>query len=272
MHYVESGVGPPLVLLHAFPVDERMWRDARAELEGRFRLVTPDQRGLGRSTLDGSPTPGPEKRRRAGEDETGSPSLEVAAEDVLALLDRLELPRAYLGGCSMGGYVAMSVLRRAPERVAGLVLADTRPDSDGEEQRRNRLSVAERAEREGVSGWLADNSLPGLLGPTTWQRRPEVVRTARSLVEEQPPEGVAWAQRAMAARPDSSEVLRTYEGPALVLRGEEDTLSSADVAREMAELLPHARSMTLPEAGHLAPLENPTAFAAAVGDWLAELT
>ncbi|PRW64604.1 alpha/beta fold hydrolase [Actinopolyspora mortivallis] len=272
MHYVESGAGPPLVLLHAFPVDERMWRDARAELEGRFRVVTPDQRGLGRSTLDGSPSAGPENQRRAGVEETDTPSLDSAAEDVLALLDHLELSRVHLGGCSMGGYVAMSVLRRAPERVAGLVLADTRPDADGEEQRRNRLSVAERAEREGVRGWLAENSLPGLLGRTTWEQRPEVVRTARTLVEEQPPEGVAWAQRAMAARPDGSEVLRTYEGPALVLRGEEDTLSSAEVARDMAALMPHARSVTLPEAGHLAPLENPSAFAAAVGDWLAELT
>ncbi|NYH79601.1 pimeloyl-ACP methyl ester carboxylesterase [Actinopolyspora biskrensis] len=254
MHYIESGTGPPLVLLHAFPVDARMWRGVRAELEEHCRVITPDQRGLGRSPLDGS----------------AAPSLELVADDLLALLDRLELPRVRLGGCSMGGYVAMSVLRKAPERVAGLVLTSTRADADGAQQRENRLRTAERAESEGTAGWLAENNLSGLLGETTLRQRTDVVDEARGLIEEQPPDGVAWAQRAMAARRDSFDVLRDYAGPALVLRGAEDGLTPSEPVRDMAVSLPNGRLVSLPGAGHLAPLETPAGFAGELREWLAE--
>ncbi|SDP68130.1 Pimeloyl-ACP methyl ester carboxylesterase [Actinopolyspora xinjiangensis] len=267
MHYVESGTGTPLVLLHAFPVDARMWEGVRTELEDRFRVLAPDQRGMGQSpphesAVSESPSEGspwPAERE---------PSPDAAAEDVLALLDELRLPSAYVAGCSMGGYVAMALARRAPERIEGLILADTKAEADSAEQRDNRLRVADRAEREGTAGWLAGDTLPGLLGRTTRHRRENVVERARTLVEQQPSAGVAWAQRAMAARPDSSGTLRAYEGPALVVVGDEDALSPPESARGTAALLPRGELVTLPEAGHLSPLETPRAFADAVRGWL----
>ncbi|GAA4861221.1 alpha/beta fold hydrolase [Saccharopolyspora rosea] len=267
MHYIESGVGEPLVLLHAFPVDARMWNGARARLEEHARVITPDQRGLGESPLDGASARSlSEPRERAAA--AASPSLDLVATDVLALLDRVGVRRAVFGGCSMGGYVAMAILRTAPERVAGLLFADTKAAADDEQQRAGRLEVADRAEREGTAGWLADNTVPTVLGSTTRERRPDVVERVRELVDSQPPDGVAWAQRAMAARPDSSEVLRSFTGPALVVVGEEDTLTTPDHARELAGLLPAADFVTLPRVGHLAPVEAPDAFADAVLRWL----
>lgn len=247
----------PLVLLHAFPLDSRMWDGVRAPLVAQTRVITPDQRGLGRTTLP---------------DTDRDPDLADAAADVLALLDRLGLDRVLLGGCSMGGYLAMAVLRAAPERVAGLVLIDTRAGADSDEAAAGRRATAERAETEGHAGWLAEKMLPDLLGATTRAALPELVGTVRELIDAQPPAGVAWAQRAMAARPDSLALLRTADVPALVLVGEEDTLTTPEVAREMAGAMPDAELVVLPNVGHLSPLESPAAVADAISAWLPSVT
>ncbi|MDA3643316.1 alpha/beta fold hydrolase [Saccharopolyspora indica] len=269
MHYIESGGGTPLVLLHAFPADARMWNPARAGLDEQARVIAPDQRGLGESPLNGSWAQSSEGRD--GDWAAEHPSIDAAAADVLALLDRLELPEVVLGGCSMGGYVAMAVLRAAPERVAGLLLVDTKAVADNDEQRANRLNAADRAEREGTSGWLAEGTLPNVLGRTTREQRPEVLKHVRELIDAQPPEGVAWAQRAMASRPDSTDALRAFTGPALVVVGAEDSLTPPEHARALADVLPGGELVTLPGAGHLPPVETPEEFAGVVRPWLAEL-
>ncbi|HEV2782061.1 MAG TPA: alpha/beta hydrolase [Actinophytocola sp.] len=250
MHFSDTGTGIPLVLLPAFPFDSRLWDRARTGLAEYARVITPDPRGFGRTPLDDA-----------------EPDLAVVAADVVALLDRLSLDRVVLGGCSMGGYVAMAVLRLAPERVGGLVLIDTRPAADVQQAKENRYAMAERAEREGVAGWLADQMLPVLLGPTTLERRPDVVDTVRRLLEEAPPASVAWAQRAMAARPDSSATLREAGVPALILHGEQDALIPTEAADGMAELL-GTEAVVLPETGHLPPLEVPAELTAAVSGFL----
>ncbi|MFL6142234.1 MAG: alpha/beta fold hydrolase [Labedaea sp.] len=252
MHRTESH-GTPLVLLSAFPFDGRMWDRVRTGLAGHAQVITPDPRGFGRTPLGDA-----------------GPDLDVLAADVLELLDSLGLRRAVLGGCSMGGYVAMAVLRAAPERVAGLVLIDTRSTADAAQARENRYAMAERAERDGV-GWLAEEMLPALLGPTTLERRPDVVDAVRRLLAGLSPAAVAAAQRAMALRPDAGAVLRAAEVPALVLHGEEDRLIGVDAARSMAELLPQAELVVLPTAGHLPPLEVPAEVTSAIVAWLDRL-
>lgn len=242
---------PALVLLHAFPLDARMWDGIREPLAQRLRVITPDQRGLGR-------TPLPDTERR--------PDLDDAARDVVALLDRLELDRVVLGGCSMGGYLTMAVLRLAPERVAGLVLLGTKAGADDADARANRLATAERIESEGT-GFVADAMLPALLGETSRQQRPTVVARVRELIEEQSATGLAWAQRAMAQRPDSTSTLAAADVPALVVVGEQDSLSPLDQAHAMAEALPQPTLEVLPSVGHLAPVEDPAAVAEAILTW-----
>jgi len=255
MRVTDTGEGTPLVLLHAFPVDSRMWSQVRGPLSAVARVITPDQRGLGRSPLPPDPDP---------------PGMEAVAGDVIALLDELGLARAVIGGCSMGGYAAMALLGMAPERVSGLLLVDTRPDTDDEERRAGRLAMAERVEREGT-GWLADTVLPGLLAAGTPVLRSELIGEVRALVAAQPPAGVAWAQRAMAARPDAIDVLRSFDGPALVLVGERDALSPPALARSMADALPAGRLVELPGCGHLSPMEAPDEVVAAITAWLPDL-
>jgi pimeloyl-ACP methyl ester carboxylesterase len=242
----------PLVLLHAFPLDARMWDAVRAPLASHLRVITPDQRGLGRSPL-------PESDRE--------PDLEDAARDVVALLDRLELDRVVLGGCSMGGYLAMAVLRLAPERVGGLVLIDTKATPDTPEAAQTRLDVAVRVETEGTAGWLAEANLPNLLSGSTLERRPEIVENVREMIESQPPAGISWTALALRTRPDSLDLLRDSRVPALVIVGEEDRITPVEAASAMAEVLDGATLVVLPGAGHLTPLEAPANVVEAILSW-----
>ncbi|MDT7572978.1 MAG: hypothetical protein QOE05_3152 [Actinomycetota bacterium] len=252
--YREAGSGRPLVLLHAFPLSSTMWLEQRDGLSSECRVITPDQRGFGGSALGDDP-----------------PSLDAAADDVAELLDRLDLDRVVLGGLSMGGYVAMALLRRHPERVAALILADTKASADPDAAKANRERIAAAVESDDSSTVLVDEVLPALLGATTTSTRPLVSGRVRGLVQTAPGPAVAWAQRAMAARPDSFETLRAFDGRALVIVGAEDALSPPADAEAMAAALPHGRLVVMPEAGHLTAVETPEAFNAQVAGFLAEL-
>jgi pimeloyl-ACP methyl ester carboxylesterase len=250
MHVIDTGTGTPLLLMPAFPFDSRMWGRTRPGIAEHARVITPDPRGFGATPIDGA-----------------EPDLAVLAGDVVALLDRLELDTAVVGGCSMGTYVAMAVLRAAPQRVSGLLLIDGRQTADPPQGKENRLAMAERAERDGVA-WVAEEMPEALLGPTTLERRADVVDTVRHLLADVTPEGLAWAQRAMAARPDSTGVLREADIPALVIHGEQDALIPVDAARALAELMPRAELVVLEETGHLPPLEAPAEVTSTVSAWL----
>ena len=234
----------PLVLLHAFPLDNRLWAGVDV------LAAAPDQRGFGSAPL--------------GADE---PDLAVVAADVVELIRGLPGEQVVLGGCSMGGYVAMAVLRQAPELVAGLVLVSTRASADAEAARANRHAMAARIEDEGA-GFVPDTVLPTLLGAETLERRPSVVDTVRTIASEQDGAAIAWAQRAMAARPDSSALLAATDVPTLIVRGEQDTLIPAEDADAMAALMPKAEVVVLAGAGHLPPLEVPEEFTGALARWL----
>lgn len=232
---------PDVVFLHAFPLNHRMWDGQVHRLNGAgFRVLAPDVPGFGGRALVGG-------------------SLSRYAREILAGLDDMGVDRAVFVGLSMGGYLAFRVYEQAPQRVLGLVLADTKAGADPEEMRGIRTTQAERARSEGI-GWLADEMVPRLLGETTRRDRPTVVEGVRDLIQEADPEGVATALEAMRDRPDSGSLLRRIQSPVLVLVGEEDGLTPPDEARRMAEALPCTRLAVIPGAGHLSSMENPAAF------------
>ncbi len=251
LYHRETGAGRPLVLLHAFPLSSAMWLAQREALSDRVRVITPDQRGFGGSPL--------------GDDE---PSLDHVADDLAALLDSKGLDSVVLGGLSMGGYVAMAFLRRHPERVAALVLADTKATADPADGRARREQLASTVESDEESAVLLDQVLPTLVGPTTLQQRALVFGRVKALVQAAPPAAVAWASRAMAARPDSLQTLAEVRVPTLVLVGEEDTLSPPADAEAMATAVPGAQLVRIPSSGHLSAVEAPEEFNHAVGAFL----
>ena len=254
LHVREAGSGLPVVLLHAFPLSSAMWREQRNALGGRCRVITPDLRGFGGSPL--------------GDDE---PSLDAMADDVATVLDGLGLDQVVLGGLSMGGYTTMAFLRRHPDRVRALLLMDTKASAHAPEAAANRERIAQRLDTDGTTDVLVSDVLPTLVGDTTVRDRPSALGRVKALVESAPPPAAAWAQRAMAARPDSFDALRAADVPALVVRGEEDALSSQADSDAMVEALPLGRLVVLPGAGHLTAVEVPDAVSSAIGDFLADL-
>ncbi len=185
-----TGTGPPLVLLHGFPLSSAMWLAQREGLSGDHQVITPDLRGFGGSRL--------------GDDE---PSIDAMADDVAELLDTLSLDKAVVGGLSMGGYVTMALARRHPSRLSGVILADTKASPDTPEAAENREADRPAGARRGD---LLD-SVPNLLGTTSLEKRGMVVGRVRGLVGAAPAQAAAWAQRAMAARPDSFDTAALAE-------------------------------------------------------------
>jgi 3-oxoadipate enol-lactonase len=255
MSYREFGEesGDPLVLLHAFPLDSRMFEPQTKALAGLRRLITPDYPGFGRSP-------------RA----PAQPDVRYYAEGVRGLLDRLGLERVVLGGVSMGGYVVFECLRLFPQRISGLILANTRPEPDSEEMRENRKEMARRVADEGV-GVLVELQMGRLLARSTLENNEEVVEKVRAMILESNPNGVVAALGAMRERPDSTPLLGKIEVPTLVIGGEEDAISSPEVMGAMAEKIPDSRHVTLPGVGHLSNLEAPEDFNAALKEYLREI-
>jgi pimeloyl-ACP methyl ester carboxylesterase len=247
------GEGTAVVLLHAFPLDSRMWLP-QIEALGGYQALVPDLRGFGAA------------RAMAGD---RSP-VDLMADDVAWLLDDRRLDRVVLCGLSMGGYIALAFARRHPGRLGGLVLLDTKAGADSEGARAERLAMADRVLVEGV-GFLPEAMLPRLLGETSRRERPEVVRQVTETILAQDPKGIAAAQRGMAERPDSTAALAAIDVPTLVIVGAEDELSGPPEARTIAAAVRDARLVQVPGAGHLVNLERPDPVNDALLDFLAPL-
>jgi pimeloyl-ACP methyl ester carboxylesterase len=194
-------------------------------------------------------------------------SMARYADDLVAVLDALGLKQAVFCGLSMGGYILFELLRRHPERVQGLVLADTRAEADSADGKRGRDEMVAVAEQEGAAG-IATRMLSKLLAPATAQTQPEVVRQVEAMILRTPVPGIVGALRAMRERPDSRPLLPEIRVPTLVLVGGEDVLTPPAVARGMVEAIPAARYAEVPGAGHLAPLEQPLATSRVLMDFL----
>ena len=249
--YSESGVGPALVLLHAFPLDRSLYRDVTQPLaDAGWHVITPDLPGFGES------------------EETVS-SIDSMASRVANLLDVMGVHSAVIGGCSMGGYVAMSFAAQFPKRTAGLVLIDTKADADvTEDARANRERIASQVEAAGSTVALAATLPDSMLSPTTLAERGDVVAWLKATVLDQTAQGVAAAQRAMSVRTEQFETLAALRVPVLCIRGADDRVSSADDHSRMAQAAHDAQDVTVPDAGHLVPIEQPEAFVTHVAAYL----
>ncbi len=247
------GRGPALLFIHGYPLDHSIWEHPLTQLEGWMRIA-PDLRGMGQSDAP----------------DLGY-SMATYAEDLLALLNTLGVDRVVLCGLSMGGYVAFEMLRRAPDRVRGLVLMDTRAEADSPEGRKARDAAAVMA-REGGAKAIAESMLPKLLAEGTATEQPALVERIRRMMESTPVAGILGAIGALRDRPDSTPLLAGLAGvPTLVMVGEEDRITPKEQAQRMADAIRGARLAVVPGAGHLPPVERPEAATAVLAEFLAEL-
>ncbi len=248
--YDGLGAGPDVVLLHAFPVNHEMWLPVAHRLASKYRLILPDLRGHGDSG--------------AG---TGPATMERHVADLLQVCEAAGVQKAVFGGVSIGGYILFELWRRHPERVAALILCDTRAQADSDAARANRLQSAQQVEQHGPTAFV-DALLPRQLSRHTLAERPELVSAVRAMMARMTAAGIAAVQRGMAARPDSRSTLATINVPTLILVGAEDSFIPMADVELMRQGIAGSSSAVLPLAGHLAPFEQPDATAEVIVHFL----
>jgi 3-oxoadipate enol-lactonase len=258
----DRGSGPPIVLVHGFPLDHTMWQAQIESLASHFRVIAPDLRGFGRSAL-------------VDEDVEDGVPMERYAADVVELLDWLQVGEpVVLVGFSLGGYVGWQVALRWPERLRGIVACDTKAVADADEVRAVRLKMANSAMQKGSSS-PALAMLSKAFSPQTVEERPDVVERVREIIERQTAESVAAAQRGMARREDVRGLLDSIKAHSLCIVGMDDAISSPHEMHEIAELLAKSgpdsvRFVEIENAGHMAPMENPAAVTESIAKFARE--
>jgi pimeloyl-ACP methyl ester carboxylesterase len=245
--YDEAGTGPAVVLIHGHPFNRSMWAPQLAALAGPYRVIAPDLRGYGASPV----TP-------------GTVPMSQLAADVARLLDRRDASRAAVVGLSMGGLVAMELAGADPARWWALGLVATTAEPVTEAERADRLARAAQAEREGI-GPLAQDMATRLFGPDV---DPAISGQVMAMMLATDPHGAAAALRGRAERPDYRPILRELDLPALVLTGDHDGYSTAEITGRLTSDLRRPHRVTVPGAGHLPNLETPARFNAELAAFL----
>jgi 3-oxoadipate enol-lactonase len=234
-------MNPTIVWIHGFPLSSAIYEKQHA-IPG-FQHVMPDLPGFGSSSAS-----------RHGL------TMTDYARVVLDDLDERGIEQAIFAGLSMGGYVCFAVARLAPERIAGLILIDTRETPDTDEARKGRYETIDKVRQQGVAP-VVDSMFPKMLTP---HAPDEMKKRVRQIMSSSSPDGVISALRAIAERPDSSDLLPKITAPTLIVVGAEDTITPPADAERMAKAMPHATLVKLAGAAHLSNFEKWEEFNAAV--------
>ena len=238
MNYLEKGSGTPVVLVHGFPLDGRMWREQVGALSSRWRVIVPDLRGFGKSA------------------EAGAFTMDSLADDVHALAEQLKLGRFVLAGLSMGGYAALAYVAKHPGTLRGLILVDTKAEADTAEGKAGRDKMIAQAREQGTKP-IADAMFGKLIPEEAAKGRPALARELREIMDSQRATTLAHALAAMRDRVDRTDVLARIDVPTLMIVGEKDGISPPDVMRKMHEKVRGSELLVIPGAGHMTPMEQP---------------
>jgi pimeloyl-ACP methyl ester carboxylesterase len=251
----DHGPGPVVVLIHGFPMDRSMWRPQLEDVGSMYRIIAPDLRGVGSTAVP-----------------DGVYTVDLLADDVVDTLDALELDEpVVVGGLSMGGYVALSMALRRPDRVRALILMNTRAGADSPEAAANRERQAAELESAGTPDPVVDAMIPKLFAPASFDRHPDLVERIERHARKLDYRGLANTLRGLAIRPDRTGDLGKIAVPTLVLAGAEDQIIPMSEAEALARGIPGATLVTIPDGGHLAPIEDPGAANAAILRFLGEV-
>jgi len=239
--YEVAGTGPDVVMLHPFPLHHQFWDGVLAQIVTRNRVFLLDLRAHGDS--------------EAGD---GSVTMQKLADDLDRLCREFDVARAIFVGVSIGGYALFEFWRRCRDRVAALVLANTRAGAETSEGCAGRMQAAERVLREGTAGFT-EELLQRLFSKSTLTNRPDIVDAARTMAKKMSPADIAAVQRGMADRGDSIPTLVTINVPTLVIAGADDSvpISELDLIHQH---IPGSQFRVIDKAGHYAAMEQPAEF------------
>lgn len=252
--YFLLGDGPPVVLLHPFPVSHEFWLPVSDTLASRYRLIMPDLRGHGDSEVGEGPA-----------------TMEKHAADILRVMDDADVSRAPLIGVSIGGYAIFEFWRRYKNRVKALVLCNTKAPADNPDARAGRLQAAHDVVEKGTESFF-EGMVQKVLGRTSRETRPDLVDGALRMMRKMSPQDVAGVQRGMADRPDSVDTLKTIDVPTLLVTGDEDPMTGIKEAELMHEHIRGSQIRVIPKAGHYSPWEQPELAARLLRQFLDSLS
>lgn len=251
MAYSAGGAGQPMLFVHGYPLNRQIWTPQLDNLADSGYIIAPDLRGHGES----DPVPGPY-------------SMDLLADDLNALLDRLEVrKKVILCGLSMGGYVALAFWRKYASRLKALILTATRAAPDSPEAQVARDQAAATVRQSGIEP-IVVSMLPRLLAPETLRNNPALAKQLGAIMRSTSSAGVLGDLAGMRDRPDSRPDLKNIELPTLILHGQEDQIVPVQEAQEMFAALPNSRLRLIPHAGHLPNLEQPARFNAAIREFI----
>ncbi len=249
----DAGSGHVLLFVHGFPLDHTMWSAQLDYFQQGYRVIAPDLRGFGKS---------------GGADDLLT--MQQFAEDLHQLLDVLEIDEPVtLCGFSMGGYIAWQFALKYRQRLARLILCDTKAAADNQEVQMNREVVASQVLQEGPD-FLVDGMIEKLFAPISGQTQPEIVKQIQNIIRSSSPLAIAGASRGMAQRTDAQNILAEIDLPTLVLCGTEDSITSLEEMRQFSRTMPDAEFHAIPGAGHMAPLEKPELVNNLIQDFLSK--
>ncbi|TSK07018.1 MAG: alpha/beta fold hydrolase [Geobacter sp.] len=241
--YDEAGQGPAVLLIHGFPLNRQMWQPQLKPIaDAGYRVIAPDLRGFGASDAPAGPY-----------------SMELLADDMIALMDALKIDKAVIGGMSMGGYVLMNLLERYPERVRAACFIATRSNADDEAGRERRKAMAAEAERLGANP-IIKIFAELLFAAETSQESPALIARVTAWMRETRPQGLAGGLLGMRDRKDYTALLPTFKHPSLVIAGAEDRAAPAETAETLIHGLAGCRSKVIEKAGHMVNMEQPEIF------------
>ncbi len=229
----------PVVFVHGFPYDHQMWQFQIEELEKQFYCITYDIRGLGNSYVG-----------------DGQYTMEAFVWDLFSVIDRLELHEPVLCGLSMGGYISLRAVEKNENRFKALILCDTRSEADNNAGKLKRAYAINKINTMGLNAFV-DDFVPGCFWNDSIENKSELFNSVLTRSKSNNPLGVKGSLIAMLSRTDTTEALKKFNLPTLVLVGEHDSLTPPAVMKKMAKLIYKSQFAVVPGAGHMSPLENP---------------
>ena len=249
--YEARGNGPALMLLHGYPLSGALFARMRDELENEYTVVTLDHRGYGKSEATSNPG-----------------TVEQYARDAIAVMDKLGVEKAAIGGMSMGGPIVFEMFRQAPDRFSSMILIDTIAAAPSPMEKGIWEGSQEQIEAKGVEG-ITDFLMPQMLTGETRQTMPEVAKYLEGVMKNASKEAAIGGAKALATRPDSTETLDKIEVPVLALVGRADPVYAFEVSQKMVDAIgDNAKLAVIDGASHAAVFEKPVESAKAISNFL----
>jgi 3-oxoadipate enol-lactonase len=229
----------PIIFIHGFPFDHNMWHNQINSLSSSYFCISYDIRGLGDTA--------------AGD---GQFTMEMLADDVRTVVERMNLKKPVLASLSMGGYISLRAVEKYENLFNALILCDTKSAADNNDAKLKRAAGIEKINKEGVKSFV-EEFIPNCFAEESVKKLGDTYEEILKRSSGFPAAGVKGCLLAMAGRTDTSDFLSKIKIPVLLLCGEKDKLTPPQVMKEMAEAIKGSEFHIIPRAGHITPLENP---------------